>query len=308
MVYWDPMLKPNGVIFSVVIPTYERPKELQECLKRLAPDRQLGGCLIGPDSFRTPDQSGYDFCYEVIVSDDGINKESQSLVSGRFSWAHWVQGPGKGPASNRNTGARLANGTWLVFLDDDCLPQAGLLRAYYEIVRKHPEMPVLEGSIEPNRPKRLLRETAPINLEGGYLWSCNFAIKKVFFQEQLKGFCEEFPYPCMEDVDLRERIRKLGVNFPFCTEARVIHPWRIKNLRLRNDLGIKKFSHLLYYSRHPEKKLCWFELIKKFGTQFNRDLIDLVRFRNYPDLKYFTQKQSIHLLLIIHVFKWAYFR
>ncbi len=65
----------------------------------------------------------------------------------------------------------------------------------------------------------------PLNLHGGYLWSCNFAIERRLFEE-MEGFDPGFPFPHLEDVDLRTRLEERGQAFPFVPEAEVEHPPR----------------------------------------------------------------------------------
>src|SRR5882762_3404290 len=98
-------------LISVVIPTYHRNDLLARCLERLAPGRQ------------TIDASRY----EVTVTDDSKTSTAEAMVREQFPFATWIKGPQRGPASNRNYGARAGKGTWIAFLDDDCVPGPGWL-------------------------------------------------------------------------------------------------------------------------------------------------------------------------------------
>ena len=215
--------------FSIVIPTYHRNDLLQDCLSCLSPEIQKIGA----------------FNYEVIVSDDGTRTNAKELIERQFPWCRWVQGPQKGPAYNRNHGANCAKSKWIIFLDDDCLPDANLLQAYHSAITGFPKTTVFEGCIKPDRPKERFNEESPVNLKGGYLWSCNFCVKRAVF-EKIGGFDVNFPYPAMEDVDLRERIKKSGTQIKFQKDASVIHPWR-----KRRDLGFvkKHFISTLYFRK-----------------------------------------------------------
>jgi glycosyltransferase involved in cell wall biosynthesis len=93
-------------LFSVIIPTYHRNDLLAKCLDCLAPGVQT----------LPADQ------YEVIVSDDGYESTAQEMIQQNYPWVKWVAGFRKGPAANRNNGAKYATGEWLAFTDDDCLP------------------------------------------------------------------------------------------------------------------------------------------------------------------------------------------
>lgn len=220
------------VRFSVIIPTCERREMLAACLERLAPGAQT---LAAVD-------------YEVIVSDDG-RATAESLIRERFPWARWTAGPRRGPAANRNCGAALARGEWLVFTDDDCLPDAGWLGAYAAGRREHGAARVLEGRTYVDRPQEHPLETSPLNENGGLLWSCNFAIERALFAE-LGGFDERFPYNAMEDRELHVRLQIRRIAPVFCREAAVLHPWRLTtNLRRHRERHVA--SQLLLESIHP---------------------------------------------------------
>jgi glycosyltransferase involved in cell wall biosynthesis len=102
--------------FTVIIPTHNRPRELQECLDALA-------CQDYPK-----DQ------FEVIVVDDGSDPPLSAVPGAQFLYqAH------AGPAIARNTGAARASGQWLAFTDDDCRPAANWLKVLAGHLTKHPD-------------------------------------------------------------------------------------------------------------------------------------------------------------------------
>ena len=222
------------MIFSVIVPTCQRDGLLVRCLDRLAPDAQR--------SFAGP--------YEVIVSDDGSPSTSEALVQSRFPWARWVEGPRRGPASNRNHGAHNSTGQWLVFVDDDCTPDPDYLAAFSQAIGANPDSNVFEGRTYVDRPRRSLAESAPINESGGCLWSCNFAIRRSLF-DTMKGFDERFPYPAMEDVEFRLRLKHRSEGFRFVAKAAVCHPWR--PIHAVRDHARYEQSVKLYLNIHPEE-------------------------------------------------------
>ena len=191
--------------------------------------------------------------YEVIVTDDSKEGLAQQLIQEKYIWATWVKGPTKGPAANRNNGAKYAKGEWLVFIDDDCEPGTDLIKTYSHAIINYKEVRVFEGYINVDRPQRNFMEESPINTTGGHLWSCNFMIKKDIFLKTLEGFDEKYPFAAMEDVDLYYRLKKLGETVEFLQNACVIHPWRLQNRPV--DLGKKRFASLLYFlKKYPEKR------------------------------------------------------
>ena len=243
----------TNLLFSVIIPTRHRNDLLAKCLDCLKPENQTM-------AFEQ---------YEVIVTDDGTYSTAKTLIQEQYTWAKWTPGPLKGPASNRNNGADHAKGKWLVFTDDDCLPDPHWLEAYAIAILANPRCSVFEGRTYVDRPKRSLAEVSPINESGGYLWSCNFAIERRLF-ELIDGFDNRFPYAAMEDVDLGLRLRKQGYQFLFVISAAVCHPWRDagnwKNLRHYQE------SILIYLSLHPEElnKINWIYYLRICLSSFVR--------------------------------------
>jgi len=112
------------VSLSIVIPTCNRPELLRLCLDSLLPQVQQSGNAV-----------------EVIVTDDSREGETLEMLEAEFAGTsvRRVLGPRRGPAANRNHGAAEATGEWVLFLDDDCIPSDGFLRAYLrdiEIARR----------------------------------------------------------------------------------------------------------------------------------------------------------------------------
>lgn len=194
--------------FSVIVPTCDRPALLRACLERLAPGRQT----LPSDA------------YEVIVTDDGVRPVEQ-VIESAFPWARWTRGPRRGPAANRNHGASFARGEWLVFTDDDCLPEAGWLDAFATAIATDAVVAAWEGRTYCAEREWGPLRFAPVNERGGLLWSCNLALARGAFT-RLGGFDATFPHAHLEDVDLRWRIKRAGLAHRFCPAAAIEHPSR----------------------------------------------------------------------------------
>jgi GT2 family glycosyltransferase len=220
-------------VISVIIATCNRIDLLTNCISR----------LLGPGKAD----------FEIIVTDDSNDDSAKGIVCAMDAQITWTRGPRTGPAANRNHGATFAKYNWLLFLDDDCLPSFTLMEAYRNAISTYQEITVFEGCIRADRKQKSHIEEAPVNENGGFLWSCNFLIRKEVFFGQLNGFDDRFPYAAMEDVDFYYRVKKQGIKTMFIQEAMVIHPWR-----LQTDLyavTIKRFGSTLYFlQKHPEKR------------------------------------------------------
>ena len=190
---------------SVVVPTCNRNDALAQCLDLLAPGVQT---LPAGD-------------YEVIVTDDGSHDSAQTMVREQYPWARWTRGPKRGPAANRNGGAAQARGEFLAFTDDDCLPTATWLQGYADAIAS--EIEVYEGVTDVTGPLRAPFVVAPVNHQGGVLWSCNMMVSRRLFDE-MGGFDEGFPHASDEDTDFRERVKAVGQAMRLVPAALIYHP------------------------------------------------------------------------------------
>src|SRR5688572_26448842 len=93
---------------------------------------------------------------ELIVVDDGSNDATADIA--QQHGARVVRLGGEGPAAARNAGVRSARGELLLFLDADCLPQAGcltsLVRAFDD-----PTVSGVRGAYAGRQPNVLARFT-----------------------------------------------------------------------------------------------------------------------------------------------------
>src|ERR1041384_3225544 len=100
------MAGPALPAFSVIVPTYNRP-------------RQLAACLSALRRIDYPRSS-----WELIVVDDGSATPLNGVVqhfTGDLN-LKLLRQPNAGPAAARNAGAAAARGQFLAFTDDDCSP------------------------------------------------------------------------------------------------------------------------------------------------------------------------------------------
>ena len=159
--------------------------------------------------------------HEIIVADDSVDTATKKLLEARFPTVRWIAGPRRGPAANRNAGARAATGEWIAFIDDDCEPEPGWVVA----LAAHTGAEVIEGkTICPSERDDPFEDHVE-NLTGGNFWSCNLALRKAAFTE-LGGFDEDFLDAAGEDMELAWRIRQRGLRTVFAPDAQVIHPAR----------------------------------------------------------------------------------
>lgn len=264
----------SQIKISVIIPTYHRNELLRKCLDRLKPGVQT----------LPADQ------YEVIVTDDGSKTTAEEMIRDDYPWVKWVAGPRKGPAANRNNGAKYAQSEWLAFTDDDCLPEPDWLSAFVEATKG--SALALEGAIYPlgDYDNQDLN-SCPINLTGGVFWSANIAVHRSLF-EKVEGFDPNYPYPYHEDVDLKERV-SLHTTIFFVPEAIVFHP--VERATMREAIAmIPKRSIATAYHMNKHRKY--------FGS--SEDILSLTFFQfkySLSLLVYYLRERKPKSLCIMFV-------
>jgi GT2 family glycosyltransferase len=271
------------MLLSVIIPTFQRPTALAACLE-----------CVGHQSLPRED-------YEVIVTDDSENHMTRDLVQEKFPWAIWTEGPRRGPAANRNHGASIAKGEWVVFVDDDCQPAVGWLDA---IASQSADVNVIEGkTVCPGAIDSPFQERVE-NLRGGVFWSCNLAVRRIVFG-RLGGFDEDFKEAAGEDMEFAWRIARDNLHTRFLPGAIVVHPPRtIKWEQIwRRTWMIRWLAlYLIKTDQSAPIGASWFTIIR---VVFNRETANLIR----TSLHYFMKFDSAYWRskLFYQWWKWVTF-
>lgn len=206
--------------FSVVVPTRNRPEQLETCLQALAAQDYPS------DRF------------EVIVVDDGGDRPIEATVS-RFEDHLDVAVIGQsnqGPGAARNTGATKARGTNLAFTDDDCVPEPTWLAALDSILSKSADAVLVGGKVVNGLPTSCCSQASqlivdlvydhhnPDSRNANFFATNNMAVPTHEFLE-LGGFDPSFR--TSEDRDLCDRWHHAGRRLVFAPEARIAHQHRL---------------------------------------------------------------------------------
>jgi len=203
-------------VFSIIVPTYNRPAELSECLEALA------GQTLPRERF------------EIVVVDDGSESPPEAEV---LAWDHQVDirlvgRTNGGPSAARNTGARHARGRFLAFTDDDCRPAGDWLAALQAAFASTPDA-LLGGSTRvgnPENPYSVASQQLNTYLyeyynrdpeRASFFASNNMAVPADHFRA-LGGFALT-PTRTAEDRELCHRWRESGRQLRFVEEAVVYH-------------------------------------------------------------------------------------
>lgn len=106
--------------YSVIVPVYNRPDEVNELLESLA-----------AQIFRD---------FEVIIVEDGSSVSCEGVVANYRNRldVHYYYKPNSGPGQTRNYGAERSRGEYLLILDSDCILPEGYLEAVEAELRCEP--------------------------------------------------------------------------------------------------------------------------------------------------------------------------
>jgi cellulose synthase/poly-beta-1,6-N-acetylglucosamine synthase-like glycosyltransferase len=155
--------------------------------------------------------------FEVVIVDDASSDETPEVLRREAArnglHMRFVrQEQGGGPARARNRGWRMANGTFIAFTDDDCVPTPGWLEALLAAAGEREDV-VVQGQTLPNpdEAEGLGPFARTMNITGAtpHFETCNIMYPRALL-ERLEGFDEQFPAPAGEDSDLGVRAQAAG--------------------------------------------------------------------------------------------------
>jgi GT2 family glycosyltransferase len=208
-------MQPDQSFFSIIIATYNRPRQLADCLRALA--------ALDYPRHR----------FEVIVVDDGSDTPPTKVVASfgsRLQVMLLVQ-DNAGPAAARNHGVAQAKGEFLAFTDDDCLPTGHWLKALAARLAAAPRQAIAGRTINA-LPHNIFATTSQLIIDmvqayynadphqARFSTSNNLAVPTEIFRS-LGGFDETFR--TSEDRDLSDRWLHHGHRLLYAPEVLVYH-------------------------------------------------------------------------------------
>lgn len=237
---------------SVVIPTYNRRPILEKCL--LALERQ--------QACREIDR------YEVVVVDDGSTDGTPDWLRGaaeRFPHVRLIEQSHGGPAEGRNRGVDHAHGDVIVFIDSDLVVTDSFLSCHASsLVRsweaRGDRLCFTYGAVvntanfeQPTAERHKLRD-----LSWAYFATGNVAIAKEVLQ-RAGLFDTGFRLYGWEDLELGERLRRMGVQLIKCPAAVGYHWHPALTLdqipRLIEVEGERARMGLVFFRKHPTRRV-----------------------------------------------------
>lgn len=231
--------------YSIIIPVYNRPDEVDELLNSLT------------------QQTVRDF--EVIVVEDGSSVTCEHVVK-RYEQQlniRYFNKPNSGPGQTRNYGAERSSGEYLLILDSDCILPPGYLAAIEEELKRQPA----DAFGGPDRAHDSFTSTQKaINyamtsffttggIRGGkkkmdkfYPRSFNMGLKADVYRA-LEGFSK---MRFGEDIDLSIRIFKGGYSCRLFPEAWVWHKRRTDLKKFFKQVYNSGIARINLYKKYPE--------------------------------------------------------
>lgn len=223
----------SNPLFSIVIPSYERPEQLSVLMERIS-------LQIDRD-------------FEVIINDQSEKPWPARNKSWGFPLTYY-HNPVKGAVRARNIGAALAQGEIIAFTDDDCLPEVDWLLNARKLFQQK-DIVGIEGKIysdhldDPN-----WRPVTNVGFEGIGFMTANLMVRSECFQI-LGGFDLCFDHPHFrEDTDFGWRLQNIG-DVPYSHSVSVFHPAQPRSIERESSESRVKFfkKDALLYKKHPER-------------------------------------------------------
>jgi GT2 family glycosyltransferase len=234
---------------SVVIPTFNRAAQLERALAALSLQRT--------DPAR----------FEVVVVDDGSNDSTADVLARPRPYRlHALRQTNQGPGAARNAAIRAAVGEIVVFIDDDVVPDSGLIEAHLgtqahgPAVAIGPMLPPLDDVRQPVWSAwelRMLRKQYESMLTGRWaptprqFYTANASVPR---EALLRAGLFDVSFLRAEDMELAYRLQDAGLPFRFVPDAKVVHdtPRSLTSwLRLGADYG--RYDVEISRQRHREQ-------------------------------------------------------
>ena len=242
----------NKIVFSIIIPTYNRPQPLTNCLQSLAD-------LDYPDNR-----------FEVIIVDDGSKISLKTVVKPLQNQLNLTLIPqaNAGPATARNTGAKQAQGKFLAFIDDDCTPANNWLQVLETYLIAHAN-DLIGGCIINALSENIYATSSQALLDYIYASYQNKTKFPQFFTSNnialsaenfwaIGGFDTNFPLAAAEDREFCDRLLSHNYKMRYAPEAIVYHAHHLTLktfYRQHFNYGRGAFLfHKSYSQRHPQQK------------------------------------------------------
>ena len=232
------------MVFSIIVPIYNRPDEARELLESLS------------------EQTFTDF--ELVLIEDGSTKPCDAEVAQfreRFS-INYIVKVNSGRSDSRNTGMKNAKGDYFIFFDSDCIIPPHYLETVNNLLsadytdcfggpdREHPSFNVMQKAI--NYAMTSFWTTGGIrggkvNMEKFKPRTFNMGFSREVY-EKVGGFKDMYG----EDIDLSIRINRAGFKTRLFRDAFVYHKRRVNLKKFYKQVHIFGQARINLYKLYPD--------------------------------------------------------
>lgn len=255
------------IYFSIIVPVYNRPDEVNELLESLT-------------------KQTYEHCFEIIIVEDGSTLKCDSIVKKFATQLNviYVYKDNSGAGASRNYGMHLAKGNYFIILDSDVLVPKNYLQIVYKKLQTnytnafggpdaaHKSFSSIQKAI--NYSMTSFLTTGGIrgkkNGIGKYqLRSYNLGISKEAFSVT-KGFSN---MKTGEDIDLTFRLWQNGFTTQLIAEAFVYHKRRTSFCQFFKQTFFFGKARPILNTKYPASKKLTFWLPSLFIVGFTASLL-----------------------------------
>ena len=253
--------------YSIIVPVYNRPDEVDELLESLS------------------NQTQQDF--EVIIVEDGSIKTCKDVCDkyADILALHYYAKENSGPGQSRNYGAERANGEWLIILDSDVVLPKGYLAAVDSAITHqtsdiaafggpdaaHPSFTPVQKAISYSMTSFFTTggiRGGKAKLDKFYPRSFNMGIRRDVYL-QLGGFSK---MRFGEDIDFSYRIVEAGYRPQLFPDAWVWHKRRTDFRKFFRQVYNSGIARINLEKRHPGTM----KLVHLLPTVFTIGVIGLI--------------------------------
>jgi len=250
--------------YSIVVPVYNRPDEVDELLESLSNQIQKD--------------------FEVIIVEDGSVKTCKDVCDkyADILVLHYYAKENSGPGQSRNYGAERARGEWLIILDSDVVLPKGYIKAIDSSITTdtvafggsdtaHPSFTPIQKAISYSMTSFFTTggiRGGKAKLDKFYPRSFNMGIRRDVYQ-QLGGFSK---MRFGEDIDFSYRIVEAGYRPQLFPEAWVWHKRRTDFRKFFRQVYNSGIARINLEKRHPGT----LKLVHLLPTVFTVGVIGLI--------------------------------
>jgi glycosyltransferase involved in cell wall biosynthesis len=229
--------------FSVIVPVYNRPDEIDELLNSLVSQNRKN--------------------FELVLIEDGSNRPSDEVVNKYREQLSikYIAKSNTGRSDSRNVGLKNSSGNYFVFVDSDCI----IPRGYFETLEKELNSDYADCFGGPDKAHESFSDIqkaisyamtsfwttggirgGKVNMEKFVPRTFNMGFSREVY-DVVGGFKDMFG----EDIDLSMRIRNAGFSTKLYRDVYVYHKRRVSLKKFYKQVNIFGIARINLYRLYP---------------------------------------------------------